>query len=147
MEKLNFNNVPIFQDGVDYQSRQGGLEMVPSSATWDKLKTLSPRDGPETIERINHFLEVDALFWDRDSHGLFDYESKGLVMSNMQAAGCFMLVRDDKQIKTVMPKLGYPDSYQGLVSMVYKGGAYWAYHTKTLYKKDGDLDETYNHFE
>lgn len=36
----------------------------------------SPR---ETLERINHYLVFDALLWDRDSHGLFDYESKGLI--------------------------------------------------------------------
>ena len=46
-----------------------------------------------------------------------------------------------------MPKLGCPDSYQMLLSVVYKSGAYWAYHTKTLYKSDGEIDEKYNHFE
>lgn len=34
--------------------------------------------GPSHPEAIEHTLEVDALFWDRDSHGLFDYESKYL---------------------------------------------------------------------
>lgn len=34
-----------------------------------------------------------------------------------------------------------------LLSVVYKSGAYWAYHTKTLYKSDGEIDEKYNHFE
>ena len=34
-----------------------------------------------------------------------------------------------------------------LNSVVYKGGSYWIYHTKTLYKPDGELDEKFNHFE
>lgn len=90
---------------------------------------------------------MDALFWDRDSHGLFDYESKGLKASKMQASGCFMLVRDEDTLKTSMPKLGCPDTYQMLVSIVYKAGAYWVYHTKTLYKPNGELDEKFNHFD
>ena len=90
---------------------------------------------------------MDALFWDRDSHGLFDYESKGLKSAKMQTSGCFMLVRDEDTLKTIMPKLGCPESYQMLVSIVYKAGAYWVYHTKTLYKPNGELDEKYNHFD
>ena len=58
-----------------------------------------------------------------------------------------MLVRDDCQLKTVIPKLDNNDSYQMLNSVVYKGGSYWIYHTKTLYKPDGELDEKFNHFE
>ena len=54
------------------------IDVLPASSTWEKLKTISPRDQGEQIERINHFLDVDALFWDRDSHGLFDYECKNL---------------------------------------------------------------------
>lgn len=92
-------------------------------------------------------MEIDALFWDRDSHGLFDYESKSLKDNKMSTTGCFILVRDDCTLKTVMPKLGCPDSYQMLLSVVYKSGAYWIYHTKTLYKPDGELDDKYSHFE
>ena len=58
-----------------------------------------------------------------------------------------MLVRDDSTLKTVMPKLGCPDTYQMLLSVVYKSGSYWVYHTKTLYKPDGDMDDKYSHFE
>lgn len=78
---------------------------------------MSPR---EQLERINHQLEIDALFWDRDSHGLFDYESKQLQMSKMMTTGCLLLVRDENTLKNVVPKLGCPDSYQKLLSIVYK---------------------------
>ena len=99
------------------------------------------------MEKINHYLEVDGLFWDRDSHGLFDYECKSLSHNKMTATGCFELVRDDYTLKSIVPKLGCPDSYQQLVSIVYKSGSYWVYHTKTLYKSDGDIDEKFNHFD
>ena len=48
----------------------------------------------EKIESINHYLEIDALFWDRDSHGLFDYECKNLMPYQLTATGCFKLIRD-----------------------------------------------------
>ena len=34
-----------------------------------------------TEERVSHVLNVSGLFWDRDSHGLFDYESRILTSS------------------------------------------------------------------
>lgn len=90
---------------------------------------------------------MNALFWDRDSHGLFDYESKTLKANQMLATGCFLIARDEATLKQVIPKLGHPESYQLLLSVVYKSGAYWLYHNKTLYKKNGEVDEDYNHFE
>jgi hypothetical protein len=36
---------------------------------------------PATDERVSHVLNVSGLFWDRDSHGLFDYESRILTSS------------------------------------------------------------------
>lgn len=78
---------------------------------------------------------------------MFDYECKGLVESKMTATGCFMLVRDENALKTVLPKLGCPVTYQKLLSVVYKNGAYWAYHTKSLYKPDGEMDEKFDHFD
>ena len=49
--------------------------------TSDKLddQSVAMASPRETIERINHDLVVDAFIWDRDSHGLFDYESKSLT--------------------------------------------------------------------
>ena len=90
---------------------------------------------------------MDALFWDSDSHGLFDYESKGLKYSKLATSGCFQLARDDCVLKTVMPKLGCPEQYSKLLSVVYKHGSYWIYHAKTLYKTNGELDESYSHFD
>ena len=52
-----------------------------------RIRSSSPETG-EQIELINHSLDVDALFWDRDSHGLFDYEFKHLKTANITAIGC-----------------------------------------------------------
>lgn len=43
----------------------------------------NPKAEPEpaTEERVSHVLNVSGLFWDRDSHGLFDYESRILTSS------------------------------------------------------------------
>ena len=104
----------------------------------------SPR---ETIERINHDLVVEGFIWDRDSHGLFDYESKCLLERQLSASGCFILARDEASLKSVMPKLDTPDSYKMLLSSVYKNGAYWIYHNQSLYKQDGELNEEFSHFD
>ena len=63
----------------------------------------------EKVEVINHTLDVDALFWDRDSHGLFDYEFKHLKLANVQAIGCSQLARDGYSLKCAMPKLSAPE--------------------------------------
>ena len=95
-----------------YQTTQEAVKPGPVINTSSISKAMvSPREPAEQIERINHYLEIDALFWDRDSHGLFDYESKSLKDNKMSTTGCFILVRDENTLKTVMPKLGCPDSY------------------------------------
>lgn len=104
----------------------------------------SPR---ETIEKINYDLIVDALIWDRDSHGLFDYESKTLIESKLTATGCFILGRNEDQLKSIMPRLDSPSSYKMLLTAVYKNGAYWIYHNESLYNKKGEVNEDFSHFE
>lgn len=42
---------------------------------------LKAEPEPATEERVSHVLNVSGLFWDRDSHGLFDYESRILTSS------------------------------------------------------------------
>ena len=99
-----------------------------------------------SVEQINQTLQVNALFWDRDSHGLFDYESKNLKVHDLTVLGCAQLVNDENNLKTTMPKFECPESYQKLLSLVYKNGSYWVYHVQTLYRPDGELDEKLSHF-
>lgn len=77
---------------------------------------------------MNHDLQVNSLFWDRDSHGLFDYESKSLVDDAILVSGCTQLVRDENALKTTLPKLDTPKTYQKLISVVYNNGSYWVYN-------------------
>ena len=49
---------------------------------------------PELFEHISHPLQVNALFWDRNSHGLFDYDSKNLVGAKLSLVGCSFIARD-----------------------------------------------------
>ena len=110
------------------------------------LATLSPKET-EQLEVINHFIDIDCIFWDRDSHGLFDYESKSLKRKHLTTIGCMKIARDGYDIQTVIPGLSSPTNYQELLSIVYKANSYWIYHTKSLYKQNGELDSDYNHFD
>jgi len=45
----------------------------------DSSPSKSGQFAPDVdIEEVNHQAEIVSLIWDRDSHGLFDYESKAL---------------------------------------------------------------------
>jgi len=33
----------------------------------------------EIFEQISHNLSINAMIWDRDSHGLFDFEARNYV--------------------------------------------------------------------
>ena len=70
-----------------------------------------------------HTLEFDAIIWDRDSHGLFDYDSKVLKETKLQTMGSSQIVRDGLSLKTVIPNLDdqYKD-FQKLMSVVYHNG-------------------------
>ena len=61
----------------------------------DSSPSKSGNFAPEhDIEEVNHQAEVVSLIWDRDSHGLFDYESKALEEARCTQAGSGLLVRD-----------------------------------------------------
>ena len=48
----------------------------------------------EGTEPINVAVDVNAFFWDRDSHGLFDYDSSHLVESYIKLKGCSLIASD-----------------------------------------------------
>ena len=104
-------------------------------------------EGSDSLELINHYLEADALFWDRDSHGLFDYEFKHLKVGHLTTVGCSILARENYLLKTVIPRLGTPEHYQMLLTIVYKAGCYWVFHKQSLTKADGEGDDKFNHFD
>ena len=94
------------------------------------------------VETVNHQAEVVSLIWDRDSHGLFDYESRQLEESKLNHAGCCQVVRDKNQVVSHMPFKDDEElpsnsaENQKLFSLVYKQGLYWIYHYRSMYRKD-----------
>ena len=106
---------------------------------------------PTKTERVNQLLEIDAIMWDRESHGLFDYDNKELKDHRLIALGSSLLVREQNKwfVRSVMPmeEGNLPDNSNKLVSFVYKDNSYWVYHAKTLYKSNGEVDEKFSHFD
>lgn len=48
----------------------------------------------EFYEPIKYPLKINALLWDRNSHGLFDYDSRNLTSSKLTVVGCSFIARD-----------------------------------------------------
>ena len=95
---------------------------------------------------------MDALFWDRDSHGLFDYESKYLIKNNCQITGCSLLARQGEDtLKPLLPSIDTAkedSNFYPLISVVYKQNGYWIYNSKSLYKENGkEIDSDFDHSE
>ena len=65
----------------------------------------------EQFEPINHQLEIEGFFWDRDSHGLFDFESRTLKQASLTVVGCSQLAREKTMLKAVVPSLEPPSDY------------------------------------
>ena len=84
--------------------------------------------------------------WDRDSHGLFDYECKTLDHREHKVTGCTIIARNEEnQLKSMMPALDLKlPGYSKMISVVYREGKYWIYHSGSLYKDDSrQLDESF----
>ena len=56
----------------------------------NQIKPAAPADLNFTSS-----LQVHSLSWDRDSHGLFDYDAKYLTQSKLQFQGCSYIATDD----------------------------------------------------
>jgi hypothetical protein len=88
----------------------------------------------DVFQPINHVLAVDGLFWDRDSHGLFDFDSKILVTSRIQITGCSIIARNELcEMKHLIPLIDKPSNYHTLLSTVYRDGKYWLYNSRSLF--------------
>jgi len=48
-------------------------------------------------------MEIESFFWDRDSHGLFDFESRTLKQACITVVGCSHLAREKTTLKSVIP--------------------------------------------
>ena len=113
-------------------------QVLPSNEKMDSYPShveIVPAKGkPE--EYVLEQVEIQSLIWDRDSHGLFDYESKQLEENRLTSTGCGMVVRDKYELKAVMPFADESEEMQKLFSLVYKEGVYWIYHFKSMFSKE-----------
>jgi hypothetical protein len=95
------------QQAADYPHLHGhGPVIVDELAVDHKAqhkKLTAAKIVEHDVETVNHQAEVVSLIWDRDSHGLFDYESRQLEESKLDHAGCCQVTRDKYQVVSVMP--------------------------------------------
>jgi hypothetical protein len=66
-------------------------------------------------EFIPRIVKVKGYIWDRDSHGLFDYDAKHYTVSELTFAGCCYISLDQSlQIKQVFHEY---DGYTNLAAI------------------------------
>ena len=72
---------------VDQTVTDKKAELINQKTKEDTKVKKEKEPAAPKIERIMHNLELDAVIWDRDSHGLFDYDSKVLKETKLQMMG------------------------------------------------------------
>jgi hypothetical protein len=108
--------------------------------------------------KLGYRIQIEGFLWDRDSHGLYDYESKNIVRQSMKCTGCSkslrtqnsnridikqysfvdhllllaMISRKETEMRANIPNVDSSEEYLNLLSLVYKQGQYWFYHSKSL---------------
>ena len=51
---------------------------------------------------------MKGITWSRDSHGLFDYESRHLTKKTLKADKTMMLMRSGNELQLILPDPGQP---------------------------------------
>ena len=79
------------------------------------------------VEAIRYSLKATGIFWDRDSHGLFDYDTHMVTVSRCDLLGCSLLAYDLKtlQLRQVYPQIKQP--FVNLVSIASMAQQYWVF--------------------
>lgn len=85
--------------------------------------------------------------WDRECHGLFDFDLTNIKKVENQFVGCGYIQRRKQQIRIELPGLAAEqvqdskdeDETENLLGIVYKQNKYWLFHNHTI------NDESYKH--
>lgn len=96
---------------------------------WNSIpKDLLKSDNP--FYTINAFVQI----WNRDSHGLFDYDFKSITERNVEIKGnLFIYAESCNKIAALLPSVKSDDpESKKLLSIAYKEGRYWIYHAFDL---------------
>lgn len=54
-----------------------------------------------TLSTLGNRVMIEAMTWARDSHGLFDYETKNLTKNALKAEKSTIVMQSDKEVHTV----------------------------------------------
>ncbi|CAI2384955.1 unnamed protein product [Moneuplotes crassus] len=76
-------------------------------------------------------IRINSKIWNKESHGLFDYENQSFQEVTIQQSGNFFIYGADSKVFPMIPSSDMDDSESSrLLSVAYKKGRYWIYHYK-----------------
>lgn len=84
----NRNTLSNTIDDLDFQTSRNKKDEYRERMDNTSLPSEVLPTEVEQFEQINHQLEIEGFFWDRDSHGLFDFESRTLKQASLTVVGC-----------------------------------------------------------
>ena len=99
-------------------------------------------DGNVHMETIWQRAIVTSYTWDRECHGLFDFDIQEIDQLKNEFIGCGYVQRQGQRINVQLPGLAHEQAeenknrdkpeIENLISMVYKHGEYWLFHNQSI---------------
>ena len=81
---------------------------------------------------------MTSYTWDRECHGLYDFDIKNIDKAENKFIGCGFVQRNGNNIRIEHPGLApekeKKEDIEKLVSLVYKHGKYWIFHNQSIEK-------------
>jgi len=94
---------------------------------------------------------IKTSTWNRDSHGLFDYEGRECQKKQLKTSGTLTLARhetnvmiEDEEYKLLLDQLA-PESKkpQQIARLIEKNGEHWIFHTSTVDESEDALEKNF----
>ena len=74
---------------------------------------------------------IESKIWNRESHGLFDYDLKEVFEKKMDVKGNLFIYGTYVNIHALLPSVVFDEhDSKKLFTIAYKEGQYWIYHWK-----------------
>ena len=74
---------------------------------------------------------LDTKIWNRESHGLFDYDLRGVIEKKMEIKGNLFIYGTYVNIHALLPSVVFDEhNSKKLFAVAFKEGRYWIYHCK-----------------
>ena len=95
------------------------------------------------METIWERILVHSYTWDRECHGLFDFDEHDIDQQQNNFIGCGYVQRHKDNIRMQLPGLAAEDekrssgisereAIENLLSICYKHGQYWLFHNRSI---------------